>query len=220
MSPSASEPWRTERVARSALARLQGRKWRESASEGHAGPSMGLTHRTKETNPGPPMATSERPPPDEPELRDSDVGDRERRDGTRRLLERILREGVRRAVEKGVEKISDAPDDVRQFVQDLKLPREIAGLLLQQIDDTKNGLYRAVAKELRDFLEQTNLAEEITRALTALSFEIKTEIRFIPNEKQADGGDSKLPKPDVKASVRVRDGREPKETRDIKDVDD
>jgi hypothetical protein len=166
------------------------------------------------------MATSERPPPDDTEHRDPNGDEGEHREGARRIVERILREGVRRAVEKGVEKISDAPDDVRQFVHDLKLPREMAGLLLQQIDETKNGLYRAVAKELRDFLEHTNMSDEITRALTALSFEIKTEIRFIPNEKQAEPVDGKLPKPEVKASVRVRDGREPKETRDTKDGDD
>ncbi len=31
-------------------------------------------------------------------------------------------------------------------------------------------------------LEHTQFADEITKVLTKLSFEIKTEIRFIPNE--------------------------------------
>lgn len=157
------------------------------------------------------MANSERPPPSlDPDDNESDVHQKER-EGARRLVERLLREGVRKAVEKGVEQITETPDNVRQFVQDLKLPREVASVMYQQIDETKNGLYRAVAKEIRDFLEQTNVTEEFVRALTTLSFEIKTEIRFIPNDHRQDG--EKPLKPDVKATVRVNNGRdkEPKE---------
>ena len=157
------------------------------------------------------MPPSERPPPpsDRPP---SDDDERERdeespREGTRRLVQRMLEKGVRKAVEMGVEKITETPEDIRQFVHDLKLPREVANLVFQQLDETKNGLYRATAKELRDFLDQTNMAEELVRALTTLSFEIKTEIRFIPNDQKPDG---KLPKPDVKATVRIKD-KEPKD---------
>ena len=177
------------------------------------------------------MPPSERPPPSSdhpPPFDDDDDDGRDfSRDGRRRLVQRILEKGVRRAVEKGVERITETPEDIRQFVQDLKLPREVANLVFQQIDETKNGLYRATAKELRDFLEQTNMAEEIVRALTTLSFEIKTEIRFIPNDQKA--GDGKLPKPDVKATVRIKDkdpkpeapkSRERDPLRDPKDEDE
>lgn len=171
------------------------------------------------------MPPSERPPRVEPDDREPESG--EPREGARRLVERMLREGVRRAVERGVEQITETPENLRQFIHDLKLPREVAAVLLQQADETKNGLYRAVARELRDFLEQTNLAEEITRALTTLSFEIKTEIRFIPNDSKVESDPSgKLPRPEVKASVRVRDsrdtkdGREAREARDTKDTND
>ncbi len=155
------------------------------------------------------MTNSERPPPSQFEPDDSEGADahRESREGTRRLVERLLREGVRKAVEKGVEQITETPDNVRQFVHDLKLPREVASLMFQQIDETKNGLYRAVAREIRDFLEQTNVTEEFVKALTTLSFEIKTEIRFIPNDQKVDG--EKPLKPDVKATVRMNNGRDP-----------
>lgn len=119
----------------------------------------------------------------------------------RKRLERILPDIVKKVVEKGVEKLSESPDNLRSFVEELKLPKDIASYLFVQIDETKNGLYRAVAKEIRDFLEHTDLSDAITKTLTKLSFEIKTEIRFIPNEAAADG---KLPKPDVRASVNVK----------------
>jgi len=122
----------------------------------------------------------------------------------RKRLERILPDIVKKVVEKGVEKLSESPDNVRNFVEELKLPKEIASYLFVQIDETKNGLYRAVAKEIRDFLEHTDLSDAITKTLTKLSFEVKTEIRFIPNDASADG---KLPKPDVRASVNVKSER-------------
>lgn len=164
------------------------------------------------------MSSSERPPPYENDERENEAG--EHRESTRRLVERLLREGVRRAVEKGVEQITETPDNVRQFVQDLKLPREMATLMFQQIDETKNGLYRAVAREIRDFLEQTNLTEEFVRALTTLSFEIKTEIRFIPNDQRLDGEGAKPVKPDIKASVKLRDSRDGDEPKEPKEGDE
>lgn len=139
---------------------------------------------------------SERPP----------GSDREDADGERRILERIVPEIIKRIVEAGYEKISEGPENVRKAVGDLKLPKEAIGLMFAQLEETKNGLYRAVAREVRDFLENTNVSEELTRALTSLSFEIKTEIRFIPNEAR-----SKAPVPDVqsKLSVKRRESRPP-----------
>jgi hypothetical protein len=128
----------------------------------------------------------ERPP-------ESDEPDREQR-----RLERLIPELVRRLLEVGYEKLSEGPENVRNLVAEMKLPKEALGLLLAQLDESKNGLYRAVAREVRDFLNQTNFAEELTKVLTTLSFEIKTEVRFIPNDART------RPTPDVRTKVAVR----------------
>lgn len=116
----------------------------------------------------------------------------------RRGLERIIPDLVKRLVEVGLERLSDGPDSVRRVMGELKLPREALSSILSQLDETKTGLYRVVAKEVRDFLEQTSFADEITRALTALSFEIKTEVRFVPNDARG------RPTPDVRSKVTVK----------------
>ena len=103
-------------------------------------------------------------------------------------------------MEGSLTRLVEQPDNLRHYVQEMKLPKEIVNYIFAQIDETKNGLYRVVAKELRDFLQNTNLADEMTAALTKLSFEIRTEIRFIPNEKAG----VTVPKPDVKADVVVK----------------
>jgi len=118
-------------------------------------------------------------------------------------LERLIPDLVKRLLEVGLERLSDGPDSVRRVVGELKLPREAITQLLSQMDETKAGVYRAVAKEVRDFLGPKSFAEELSRALTALSFEIRTEVRFIPNDART------RPTPDVRSKVSVRRSNPP-----------
>jgi hypothetical protein len=145
---------------------------------------------------------------------DAHRAQREPRD-KRRRLDSVIPEIIKRAVELGVEKAYEAPDNLKEIVQNLKLPREAASLLMAQADETKNGLFRVVGKEVRDFLEHTNFASEMQKLLTTVQFEISTTIRFRPNG-QTDP--ARMPKPEVKSEVRVKRGderpRERKRNRD------
>lgn len=174
------------------------------------------------------MSDSENPPRGETDSVPPEGSEK----GRRRRLEGVIPEIVRRAVELGVEKATEAPDDLKELVKGLKLPKEVAHYLLTQIDDTKNGLFRVVAKEIRDFLEHTNFAGEVQKLLTTVQFEVNTTIRFTPNdgkkkdtkrgssppgsepppengaesegEKKGEEKVTSLPKPEVKTSVSVR----------------
>ncbi|HEX3343554.1 MAG TPA: hypothetical protein VHS09_03230 [Polyangiaceae bacterium] len=125
----------------------------------------------------------------------------------RRRLESVIPELLKRAVEIGVGKAAEAPDNLKEFVGGLKVPREVAHYLLSQVEETKNGLFRVVAKEVRDFLEHTNLGSEMQKMLTTVQFEINTTIRFKPNDGTSggdDGDEPKMPKPEVKSNVTVK----------------
>ncbi len=138
-------------------------------------------------------------------------------DPPRRRLEGVLGELIKRAVEIGVEKATEAPDTVKNFVGDLKLPKEIAGYLLAQVEETKHGLFRVVANEMRDFLEHANVSGEMQKLLTTMQFEVNTTIRFRPNDKRekglgkTDGEPGPLPVPEVKTDFFVRRDDSPKE---------
>ena len=135
-------------------------------------------------------------------MSDKEPGDRRRR------LDSVIPELIKRAVELGVEKAVEAPDNLKELVANLKLPREAASLLLAHADETKNGLFRVVAKEVREFLEHTNLASEMQKLLTTVQFEVNTTIRFKPNPGQGPSGDPRMPKPEVRSEVRVKRGEE------------
>lgn len=168
---------------------------------------------------------------EEEEPKSEGEGDRKR--VIERAIPEILKRVIERAVETGVGRLVEGPENLRQFVGDLKLPKEVLHHLYTQMDDTKSGLYRVVAKEIRDVFERVQLADEITKVLTKFSFEIKTEIRFIPNsaavtssssssssgsgsggadedeDKESDDEDSgsggSLPKPEISTQVTVKD---------------
>jgi hypothetical protein len=117
----------------------------------------------------------------------------------RRRMERILPDAIKRAIEKGIESgigtFANANESIRGMVgQRSEMPKDVANYVLSQIDDGKNAAVSVVAREVREFLERADLARELQRALTSLSFEIRTEIRFIPNDA---GGVT----PEVKAKV-------------------
>ncbi len=139
-------------------------------------------------------------PPDEAEELDEDpiLGGRE---DSRSLLEGLAKKLVEKGIEASVGTFSRADSAIRGVVEDTKVPREVLSYVFSQVDESKNALVGAVAGEVRDFLEQTDIAAELRRALTSLSFEVKTEIRFIPNE----AGEMK---PRVKAKVASK--REPR----------
>jgi hypothetical protein len=132
----------------------------------------------------------------------------------RRRLDSVIPELIKRAVELGVEKAAEAPDNLKEFVGGMKLPREAAHYLLSQIEETKNGLFRVVAKEIRDFLEHANIATEMQKILTTVQFEVNTTIRFKQNAGADGEGDGQgLPKPEVKTDVQVRRDERPRERR-------
>jgi hypothetical protein len=133
-------------------------------------------------------------------------GGESRRKRFEHMLPELIKRGIEKGFEAGLGTLSRTDEALRGVVAEGKLPREVASHVFAAIDDTKNGMLRVVGREVRDFLQATDLSKELQKALTSLSFEIKTEIRFIPN----DAGTGV--KPEIKAgstSVKRRSAPPP-----------
>ena len=61
-------------------------------------------------------------------------------------------------------------------------PKELIASTMEQVDATKTEAMALVGRELRTFLDHLDVGEELAKILTAVSFEIRLEVRFIPNE--------------------------------------
>ncbi len=93
-------------------------------------------------------------------------------------LERVVPELLKRVIETGTKNLNS--ESLRQLIGELKLPKDALNYTFTQLDETKNGVYRIISKEVRDLLERTNLGEELARALSLLTLEVKMEVRFKP----------------------------------------
>lgn len=118
----------------------------------------------------------------------------------RQRLEALIPEMVKKTFAAGLGAVFTTEEGIRRLTRDLSLPKEMAGYLASTAGSTKDEIIRIIAREVRDFLHTVNLSEEVAKLLTTLSFEIKTEIRFIPNDEKYGSG----VKPDVRANVRLK----------------
>ena len=119
----------------------------------------------------------------------------------RQRLEQLVPELVRKTFTAGMGAVYQTEDSLRKVAKDMNLPNlpNVAGYLASSADATKDKVLEVIARETREFLEHINLGDEIAKLLTTLSFEIKTEVRFIPNSERFGGAE-----PDIKSSVRLK----------------
>ena len=130
----------------------------------------------------------------EPELDENDPR-------ARRRLETVIPDLVKRTFYAGLGALFTTEEGIRKIASEFHLPKDVANFLIQQAASSKDEVIRVFAKELRSFLENVNLSGELSKLLTSLSFEIKTEVRFIPNDEAVGGV-----KPSIKKEVSVKRG--------------
>ncbi|MCP4677042.1 MAG: hypothetical protein GY854_16315 [Deltaproteobacteria bacterium] len=94
------------------------------------------------------------------------------------LFEKVVPDGIKRGLE-GI--LRDGR--LKNIVGDMKLPKEIVNHIISQVDDTKQAAIGVISREVRLFLENTNLSEELAKLLTQISFEVSTQVRFVPSDK-------------------------------------
>ena len=135
--------------------------------------------------------------------------DKELPETIRRRLESLVPELVKKTFAAGMGAVFSTEEGIRKLAKE-SLP-DMAGYLAEKGDGAKDKVFEIIARETREFLSSLNLTDEIAKLLTTLSFEIKTEIRFIPNSERLMGSE-----PDVKASVRLKrnDAKMPDESKD------
>jgi hypothetical protein len=159
--------------------------------------------------PGTEAKAEEQPPPDDAPPDDKGDDEKERK---RSRLEGIIPDIVKRTFYAGLGAVFTTEEGIRKLASDFHLPKDITNYLIQQAASSKDELFRIMAKELRGFLENVNVSGELQKLLTSLSFEIKTVIRFIPNDEAVGGV-----KPDIKLpSMSIKRNKDKDKDKDAK----
>ena len=142
------------------------------------------------------MASEDEPPKASPAT--VDRGEDKLTESIRQRLEHLVPELVKKTFAAGMGAVFQTEEGIRKLARDVSLTNA-AGYIAHSADGAKDKVMEVIARETREFLANLNVTEEIAKLLTTLSFEIKTEIRFIPNSERMIGSE-----PDVKASVRLK----------------
>jgi MoxR-like ATPase len=100
----------------------------------------------------------------------------------------VVPEGFKRKLEASIEAMLRKDGKLKNFVGEMRLPKEMVNYMMAQVDETKQAAIAVVAREARAFLERTNLSEELAKVLTQVSVEINTRVRFVPNDKAVKEG--------------------------------
>jgi hypothetical protein len=167
---------------------------------------MAMDGRDEESAERPPVSTdrpADKPAAEPSEAKSDKPRDPRDRDGDglpdtlRQRLEALVPEIVKRTFAAGLGAVFSTEEGIRKLAKD-NLPAA-AGAIAGAADGAKDKVLEVIARETREFLSTLNLTDEIAKILTTLSFEIKTEIRFIPNSERYGGVE-----PDVKAGVRLK----------------
>jgi hypothetical protein len=138
--------------------------------------------------------------PTEDEVSSDELRDRDRDDkSVRKRLEAFVPDLVKRTFYAGLGAVFTTEEGIRKLANEFSLPKDVVAYLVNGAQSTKDELYKVVARELRGFLEGLNLSQELAKLLTTLSFEVKMEARFIPNDEAVGGV-----KPDVRKKVTVK----------------
>lgn len=122
--------------------------------------------------------------------------------GIEAIIPGILRKSIVHAL---------SEEGLRGVVTEKNIPKEAVGFVLSQADSTRKEILRIVSREIRTFLENMDFGGEIAKILTTLSFEIRTEVRFIPNEEAV--------KPNIRNRVKVKRTREDGTTETVNEFD-
>ena len=108
----------------------------------------------------------------------------------------VVTDLIKKALVAGVGTLFMTEEGIRSFLGDMKLPKEGVQFLVNQVAKTKQDLFNSISRELRSFLESTNLADELKRVLTSTSVEVTTKISFVANDSAT--------RPKIKSKVKVQ----------------
>ncbi|HEU4382481.1 MAG TPA: hypothetical protein VFR85_03170 [Anaeromyxobacteraceae bacterium] len=90
----------------------------------------------------------------------------------------LVADVVRKVVLAGAGALFLTEESARKLAREWKLPKELAGYLVQQASGAKDEVLRVVSTEIRRFLESEAFRRELLRVLESMAVEVNAEIRL------------------------------------------
>ncbi len=109
-------------------------------------------------------------------------------------------EFVKKMAVAGLGAIFMTEEGLRNLAGQLKLPKELLGVVLSQAEKTKDEIGRVMSEELRRFFQSEKLRQEFLRLLAGMTVEVTAQVRLVPSVK----AESATPPQQVSEAVETR----------------
>ena len=88
---------------------------------------------------------------------------------------------VREVALAGLATVFMTEDSVKKYIKELKIPKELVQMLLENVGKKKDDLYGVIGREVGQFLSKIDAGKEISKLLQG--YKIKLSVTFEPKEK-------------------------------------
>lgn len=99
-------------------------------------------------------------------------------------LKGLLGEGMKKLFTAGVSAAFMTEESIRTYLQDLKLPKEVLNLILQNAAKSKEQLMNRVGNEISTMIKKIDFVDEASRFVEGHKFKISAEIEVIKKKEE------------------------------------
>ena len=96
----------------------------------------------------------------------------------------LLSEGLKKIFAVGVGAAFLTEESIRNYMQDLKLPKEMLGVLLQGAQKSKEQLMNRVGNEVITIIQKIDFVKEASRFVETHKFRVSAEIEVVKKDQQ------------------------------------
>jgi hypothetical protein len=98
----------------------------------------------------------------------------------------LFGETIKKVIASGVTGAFMTEEALRNYLSDLKLPKEMLNLILQSAQKSKDEITQRVSKEMVAMIHKIDFAKEISKFTENHKFRISAEIEFVKKEKTTE----------------------------------
>jgi len=95
-------------------------------------------------------------------------------------------ESVKRLLTSGLSAVLMSEDGVRQYINQLNLPKDALGSLLKGVSKSKEEIVSRVGSEFSKLIEKIDLVEELTKFLRENKIKVSAEIEFSRKDNKGE----------------------------------
>jgi len=102
----------------------------------------------------------------------------------RKALDMLIPDVLKKAIVLGVSGEFFSEETIRKMLSDIQMPSDLVQYVIQQTSKSKNELIRIIAEEIRNFIDQAQINEQIKKFIKGFKINIKLELSFDPRDDE------------------------------------